>query len=66
MAELESMDAFTYEYFLSQSVFYQVVKCSQWWYVSKKMFNGEFHFKSIGTEKQMWTSGFYRYEDTYS
>ena len=31
------------------------------------MFNGEiiFHLKSIGTEKYMWTSGFYRYENTY-
>ena len=32
------------------------------------MFNGEiiFHLKSIGTEKHMWTSGFYRHEHIYN
>ena len=32
------------------------------------MFIGEitFHLKRIGTEKKMWTSGFYRYEHTYT
>ena len=34
----------------------------------KNMFNGEiiFHLKRIGSEKHMWTSGFYRYEHIYS
>ena len=32
------------------------------------MFNGEiiFHLKRVCTEKHMWTSGFYRYEQVYT
>ena len=41
----------TYEYLLSQSVnVLSNFKCYM------------FHFKGIGTEKHMWTSGSYRYE----
>ena len=50
------MDAFTYKYMLSQSVFYQVLNAVGD-YVFKKM-----SFKRIGTEKQIWTSSFYGYE----
>ena len=54
------MDTFTYECLPSQSVFYQVLNAVSDGGV--KIFNVEiiFHFKSIGTEKHMWTSGVYR------